>query len=178
MAHCCYLETGPQLGECGGGGGVEDRHVVVERCLVFPCLLELLHGHGPPPSGLHRGQPRGPFQHVLYRACTGVNLGASASLDGEEAGELFLAWEELGPLLTCAHEDGEWQALAAMRDLARDLYSDTPPRVDLRAAEVPRAHRLHCCKAACQSNYLLYLEEDATLVLANTGNGASNEYRK
>ena len=54
-----------------------------------------------------------------------------------------------------------------MRDLLRDLYSDTPPPADLRAAEVALAFRLRCSKAACQSNYLFYLEEDLTLAVAN-----------
>ena len=77
---------------------------------------------------------------------------------------MFLAWEELGPLLAYAPEGGEWQAA---RDLLRDLYSDTPPRADLRAGEGAWAFRLHCCKAVCQLNYLFYLEEDVTLVVAN-----------
>ena len=34
------------------------------------------------------------------------------------------------------------------RDLLRDLYSHTPSRADLRAAQVKRAYPLHCCKAA------------------------------
>ena len=50
--------------------------------------------------------------------------------------------------------------MVAMRDLLRDLYSDT---ADLRAADVTRAYCVHYCKAACQSNYLFYLEEDVTL---------------
>ena len=105
-------------------------------------------------------------QRVLRRAHTSVKLGASASPDEEEARTLFLTWEELGPLLAYAPEDDEWQAVVAMRDL-RDLPSDTPPRADVRAAEVARAYRLHCCKAGCQSNYLFYLEEDVTLGVAN-----------
>ena len=32
---------------------------------------------------------------------------------------------------------------------------------------VARAYCLHCCKAACQSNHLFYLEEDVTLAVAN-----------
>ena len=71
----------------------------------------------------------------------------------------------MGPLLAYAPEDGEWQAVVATRDLLRDLYSDTPPRADLRAAEVAQAYRLHCCKAAFQANNLLYLGEDVTLVV-------------
>ena len=106
-------------------------------------------------------------QRVLYRARTGVKLGAPDSPDGEEARALFVAWEELGPLLAYAPEDGEWQPVVAMLDLLRDSYSDTPPCADLRAAEVVWAYRLHCCKAACQSNHLSYLEEDVTLAVAN-----------
>ena len=106
-------------------------------------------------------------QRVLYRARTGVKLGASAAPDGEEARALFLAWEELGPLLNYVPEDGEWQAVVALRDLLRELYTDKPPCGDLRAAEVARACRAHCCKGACQSDYLLYLEEDVTKAVAN-----------
>ena len=58
-------------------------------------------------------------------------------------------------------------ATIGLRPGVRDLYSDTPPRAGLRAAEVARAYRLHCCKAGCQSNYLFYLEEDVTLAVAN-----------
>ena len=105
---------------------------------------------------------------VLSRSCTGVKLGASAAPNGEEARALFLAWEEIGPLLAYAPEDGEWQAVVAMQDLLRDLYSDTPLWSHLRAAKVAQAYCLHGCKAACQSNYLLYLEEDVTTVVANT----------
>ena len=80
---------------------------------------------------------------------------------------LFLTLEELEPLLAYAPEDDEWQAVVAMHDLLRDLYSDTPPRADLGAAEVARAYRLHCCQASCQLNYLFYLEDDETLAVAN-----------
>ena len=57
--------------------------------------------------------------------------------------------------------------MVAMRDLHRDLYTDKPPRGDPRAAEVARAYRAHCCKLPCQSNYLLYLEEDVVEAVAN-----------
>ena len=106
-------------------------------------------------------------QRVLYRARTGVKLGATGAPDGEEARALFLAWEELGPLLDYVPDDGEWQAVVAMRDLLRELYTDKPPRGDLRAAEVAHAYRAHCCKEVCQSNYLLYVEEDVTEAVAN-----------
>ena len=95
---------------------------------------------------------RGPL-----RARTGVKLGASAAANGVEARALFLTWEELGPLLDYVPEDGECQAVVAMCDLLRELYTDKTPRGDLLPAEVARAYRAHCCKEACQSNYLLDL---------------------
>ena len=80
---------------------------------------------------------------------------------------MFRKWEKLGPLLAYAWGHDEWQVVVAMRDLLRDLYTDTLPRANLRAAEVARAYCLHCCKAASQWNYLFFLEEDVTLVVAN-----------
>ena len=53
-----------------------------------------------------------------------------------------------------------------MRDLLRGLYGDTPPLNDLGASGVARQYRAYCCKAACQSNYLLYLKEDVTTAVA------------
>ena len=105
-------------------------------------------------------------QRVLYRARTAVKLGSSAASDREEARALFVAWEESGLLLDYVPDDGEWQAVVAMRDLLREWYTDKPRRGDLRAGEVARAYRAHCCKEACQSNYLLYLEEDVTEAVA------------
>ena len=65
-----------------------------------------------------------------------------------------------------APEDEEWKAVVAMPDLVRDLYSDTPPRADLRVAEVARAYSPHSCKAGCQPNYLFYLEKDMNVAVA------------
>ena len=107
------------------------------------------------------------LQRVLYRSHMGVRLGSSAAPHREEARALFLAWEEIGPLLAYAPHDAEWQAVFAMRDLVRVLYCDTPPWSDLRASEVARAQSLQRCKAACQLKYLFYLEGEATLALAN-----------
>ena len=78
-------------------------------------------------------------QRLLYRACTGVKLGATAAPDGEEARALFLAWEKMGPLLAYTREDPELQAVVAMRDLLRELYTDTPPLNDLGASAVRAA---------------------------------------
>ena len=55
----------------------------------------------------------------------------------------------------------------AMRELLYALYTDTPTSTDLEAAAIARKYREKCCKATCQSNYLLYLEEDVTKALAH-----------
>ena len=44
-------------------------------------------------------------QRLLYRARTGVPLGATAAPSREEARALFLACEKMGPLLAYAPED-------------------------------------------------------------------------
>ena len=166
-----YQEMGLSLENAGDMG---DPHVVAEGCLVFLYILYCCMAIGRLQVafiGARLGDlPKDnavAVQRVLYRARTGVRLGASASPEGEEARAFFVTWEELGPLLAYALEDDEWQAVLAMRDLLRDLYSDTPPRTDLQAAEVARAYRLHCCKAGCQWNNVSYLEEDVTLAVAN-----------
>ena len=166
-----YKEIGRSL---ENGGCIGDPHIVVDRCMVFLCILHCCMAIGRLQVAFIETRlvdlPKentDAVQRVLYRARTGVKLGATGAPDGEEARALFLAWEELGPLLDYVPEDGEWQAVVAMRDLLRELYTDKPPRGDLRAAEVARAYRAHCCKEACQSNYLLYLEEDVTEAVAN-----------
>ena len=78
------------------------------------------------------------MQRFLYRARTGVKRCATVAPDGEEARALFLAWEEMGPLLAYAPEDPQWHAVVAIRDLLRDLYSDIPPLSDLGASAVAR----------------------------------------
>ena len=170
-----YKESGRSL---ENGGCIGDPHIVVDRCVVFLCILHCCMAIG----GLQVAfietrlvdlpkENADAVQRVLYRARTGVKLGATGAPDGEEARALFLAWEELGPLLDYVPEDDEWQALVAMRDLLRELYTDKPPRGDLRAAQVARAYRAHCCKEACQSNYLLYLEEEAVANARRSGVG-------
>ena len=166
-----YKETGRSL---ENGGCIGDPHIVVDRCMVFLCILHCCMAIGRLQVAFIETRLADPpkentdaVQGALYRARTGVKLGVTGAPGGEEARALFLAWEELGPLLDYVPEDGEWQAVVAMRDLLRELYTDKPPRGDLRAAEVARAYRADCCKKACQSNYLLYLEEDVTEAVAN-----------
>ena len=152
-------ETGRSL---GNGECIGDPHIVVDRCMVFLCILHCCMAIGRLQVAFIETRlvdlPKentDAVQRVLYRARTGVKLGATGAPDGEEARALFLAWEEVGPLLDYVPEDGEWQAVVAMRDLLRELYTDKPPCGNLRAAEVARAYHAHRCKEACQSNYLL-----------------------
>ena len=151
------------------GGCIAEPHVVVDRCWVFLCILHCCRAIGRLRIAFVEARLESlpkenaeAVQRFLYRARTGVKLGATAAPDGEEARALFLAWEEMGPLLAYAAEDREWQAVVAMRDLLRDLYNDTRPLNHPGASAVARQYRAHCCKAAYQSDYLLYLEEDVT----------------
>ena len=80
----------------------------------FPMHPPLLHGHWPLQVALIETRlvdlPKentDAVQRVLYRARTGVKMGATGAPDGEEARALFLTWEELGPLLDYVPEDGE-----------------------------------------------------------------------
>ena len=107
----------------------------------------------------------GAVQRMLYRARTGVRLGASALPDGEEAWALFLAWKELGPLLAYAPEDEASSVCHAGPAPGLVLEYPIARRPTGRGGQ--RAYRLHCFNAACQSNYLFYLEEDVTLGVAN-----------
>ena len=54
-----------------------------------------------------------------------------------------------------------------MRDRLRDLYLDRPPLMDPGASLVTPDYCACCCKAACQSTSLLYLEEDVTTAVSN-----------
>ena len=146
-AHRRYKETGHSL---ENGGCIGDPHIVVDRCVVFLCILRCCMAIGQLQVAFIETRlvdlPKenaDAAQRVLHRACTGVKLGATRAPDGEEAGALFLAWEELGPLLDYVPEDGEWQAVVAMCDLLRKLYTDKPPRGDLRAGKVARARRVN-----------------------------------
>ena len=89
MAGRRYLETGRTL---QNGGRKGDRHVVVEPCLIFLCILqcclaigsrrvafiEAHLGHIPQDSAVA-------VRRMCYRSRTGVRLGAWASLNEAEA---------------------------------------------------------------------------------------------
>ena len=76
---------------------VGDPHVVVERCLVFLCILHCCMAIGRLQVAFIEARlgdlPKDnavAVQCVLFWALTGIKLGASASLDGDEARALFL----------------------------------------------------------------------------------------
>ena len=137
------------------GGCVGDPHIVVERCLVFLCMLHCCVAMSRLQVAFNEARledlPKDnttAVQRVLHRARTGARVGSSAANDREETRALSLAWEGIGPLLAYATEAARWHAVVAMGDLLRDLYSDTSPRIHIRAAEVARACCVHCCEAA------------------------------
>ena len=126
-----YKETGRSL---ENGGCIADPHIVDHRCVVFLCILHCCMAIGRLQVAFIETRlvdlPKEnavTVQRVLYRAGTGVKSGATGAPDGGEARALFLAWEELGPLLDYFPEDGEWPAVVAMRDLLRELYTVKPP---------------------------------------------------
>ena len=105
-----YKETGRSL---ENGGCIGDPHIVVDRCMVFLCILHCCMAIGRLQVAFIETRlvdlPKentDAVQRVLYRARTGVKLGATGAPDGEEARALFLAWDELGPLLDYVPEDG------------------------------------------------------------------------
>ena len=118
---------------------------MVDRCWVLLCILHCCMAIGRLQVAFVEARPESlpkenaeAMQRLLYRARTGVKLGATAAPDGKEARALFFAWEDMGPLLACAPEDPEWQAVVAMRDLLPELCSVAPPLNDLGASAVRR----------------------------------------
>ena len=132
------------------------------------------HAHTPPSPrtasppeaqvGNHPPEVAREVQKILYRNRCGVRLGAHNALDGEEAHNLFWAWEQIAPLLAYVEEDPTWQAVVALRTLLRTLYSPIPvvPRPSCRP--VGAVFREHCCGES-GSHYLLFLEEDCDAML-------------
>ena len=95
---------------------------MVDRYVVFLCILHSRIAVGvlqmafieAPLVDLQKENAEA-VQRGLYRARTGSKLGASATPQGEEACTLFLLLEEIEPMLDYVPDDGEWQAVVAMR---------------------------------------------------------------
>ena len=73
--------------------------------------------------------------------------------DGEEAHNLFCAWEQIAPVLAYVEEDPTWQAVVGLRTL-----------LGPSCRRVAAAFRDRCC-GELGSHYLLFLEEDCDTML-------------
>ena len=84
-----YKETGRSL---ENGGCIGDPHIVVDRCMVFLCILHCCMAFGRLQVAFIETRlvdlPKentDAVQRALYRAGRGVKLGATGAPDGEEA---------------------------------------------------------------------------------------------
>ena len=64
--------------------------------------------------GNHPPEVAEEVRKILYRNRCGVRLGAHNAPDGEEAQNLFWAWEQIAPLLAYVQEDPTWQAVVGL----------------------------------------------------------------
>ena len=101
-----YQVTGRSL---DNGGCIAEPHIVVDRCWVFLCILHCCMAIIRLQVAFVEARPEAlpkenaeAVQWLLYRAHTGVKLGASAAPDAEQARALFFACVEMGPLLAYA----------------------------------------------------------------------------
>ena len=85
-------------------------HCCVAFGRLFVAFLEAQVGNHPPEVTLE-------VQKIVYRNRCGVRLGAHNAPDGEEAHNLFWAWEQIAPLLAYVEEDPTWQAVVGLRTL-------------------------------------------------------------
>ena len=135
--------------------------VILHCCMAFGRLfvafLEAQVGNHPP-------KVAGDVQKNLYRNRCGMRSVAHNAPDGEEAHNLFWAWEQIAPLLAYVEEDRTWQVVVGLRTLLCTLYSPIPvvPRPSCRP--IAAAFREHCCGES-GSHYLLFLEEDCDAML-------------
>ena len=109
--------------------------------------------------GNHSPEVAGEVPKILYRNRCGVRLGAHKAPDGEEAHNLFWAWEQIAPLHAYVHEDPTWQAVLGLRTLLHSLYSPILLVPCPSCRPVAAAFREHC-SGESGSHYLLFLEGD------------------
>ena len=166
--HRRYLMTRKSLNAEGCTG---EPLLVITRNRVFLCILHCCMAFGRPfvaflqaQAGKHPPEVVGEVQKILYRKRCGVRLGAHHAPNGEEAHNLFWAWEHIAPLLACVEEDPTWQPVVGLRTLLRALHSLIPvvPRPPCRP--VAAAFRENCCGESWL-HCLLSLEEDCDAML-------------
>ena len=166
--HRRYLATRKSLvaARCTG-----EPLLVIARNRVFLCILHCCKAFGrlflafsEAQVGNHPHEVAVEVQKFLYRSLCGVRLGAHNATDGEEAQNLFWAWDQIAPLLAYVQEDPTWQAIVGLRTLLRTLCSPLPVVPGPSCRLVAAAFREHCCGKS-GSHYLLFLEEDCDAVL-------------
>ena len=116
--------------------------------------------------GIHPPKVAGEVQKILYRDRCSVRLGAHNAPKGEEAHNLFWAWEHIAPLLRYVEQAPTWQAIVGMRTLLRTLYSPIPVVPCPSCQRVAAAFREHGC-VELGSHYLWFLEEDCDTMLGS-----------
>ena len=96
------------------GQCIAEPHIVADWCWFSLCILHCCMAIGRLQVAFVEARLESlpkenaeAVERLLYRARRGVKLGATAAPDGEEARVLYLAWEEMGPLLAYAPEDPE-----------------------------------------------------------------------
>ena len=145
--------------------------LVIARTRVFLCILHCCMAFGrlivaflEAHVGNHPLEVAWEVQKIRYRKRCGVPLGAHNAPDGEEAQNLFAAWEQIAPVLAYVEEDPTWQASVGLRTLLRTLYSPIPVLPHCLCQPVAAAFREKCC-GELGSHYLLFLEEDCDAML-------------
>ena len=154
-ARNCYRETGRSL---DNGGCVGEPHIVFERCFVFPCILHCCMAIGRLQVAFIEARveqlPKdttAALRRQMHLPHTGAKLGATVSPNGAESQVLFLAWEELGPVLAYSPKDPQWQTLGLvfLRGHLRALSTDTLTTKDVEDTAVAPNYREHGCKPRC-----------------------------
>ena len=166
--HRRYLVTRKRLDAAGCTG---EPLLVIARNRVFLCILHccmalrrLFVAFLEAQVGNHPPKVAGEVQKILYRNRCGLRSGAHNAPPGEEAHNLFWAWEHIAPLLAYVEEDPTWQAVVGLRTLLRTLYSPIPVVPPPSCRPVAAAFREHRCGES-GSHFLLFLKEDCDAML-------------
>ena len=130
---------------------------ILHCCMAFVASLEAQVENHPPEVARE-------VQKIFYRNRCAAHLGAHNAPDGEEAHNLFGAWEQIAPLLAYVEEDPTWQAVVGLRTLLCTLYSPIPVVPRPSCQPVAAAFREHCCGES-GSHYLMFLEEHCEAML-------------
>ena len=166
--HRRYLVTTATL---GAAGCASEPLLVIARNRVFLCIVHYCTALGrlfvafvEAQVGNHPPEVAREVQKILYRNRCGLRLGAHNTADGEEAHNLFWAWEQIAPLLAYVEEDPTWQAIVGLRTLLRTLYTPMPVVSGPLCRPLGATFWEHWCGES-GSHYLLFLEENCDAML-------------